>query len=464
MATRDTLDIINGDWVNPGKSGFEAFSEDPLGGVSAPAFTTGTAPYALMYNAREGELGSEQFAELEILTEHNLSLPNAATSLYYDWVYFGACINISPIADANAGYAYFSIAPASYYAAGSPLYYDLSVVPTGGGYESLGYGFLDVEDYFDDGVIPPGTKLRIERVGTTYYGMLYSPKRNIWYLIESGTNSTLSDGYPGVYLAEYDQDIPARIGNFYSGDLVREDTFVFDAAHPTAVNPARSVARDLTRGLAAPAGENGGLRTGGGIPDGGGGGNPDAQSFSFEDPADDSPFMVVSDGGKTITADSATGGFMWGESVASGGVGEIPNTGKHIFEIEVDVVDTWITVGITPVAETRDTGFAGQNNGSSILLWSGNARHYDGPNDNDFTTVTAPTFPSNGDLITVAVDMDAETISYYINGVAFISDAAWVKTSGTYQPFVKAFVANSVYKIPAVITHPVSGFTSVSDA
>ena len=197
----------------------------------------------------------------------------------------------------------------------------------------------------------------------------------------------------------------------------------------------------------------------------GGGGEPEpdpnSQSWSFEDPPDDSPFMVVSDSGKTITADTATGGFMWGESAGE----EIPNTGKHIFEVELDVVDTWVSVGIVPVAGSRSTGFAGQDFGSSVLIWSGNARHYNGPDDDDFTTVSpAPTFPSDGDLLTVAVDMDAETISYYINGVAFIEDESFTKTAGLYQPFVKAFVADSVYKIPDTITHPVTGFTSVSDA
>lgn len=194
----------------------------------------------------------------------------------------------------------------------------------------------------------------------------------------------------------------------------------------------------------------------------GGGADPNAQSWTFEDPADDFPYIVISDSGTTFTAATATGGFMWGESAASGGTaGEIPNTGKHMFEIELDVVDTWVAVGITPLAEGRDTGFAGQNFGAACLLWSGNARFYDGPTDADFTTVSpAPTFPSNGDLLTVAVDMDAETISFYINGVAFVEDGAWVKTTGTYQPYVKAFVADSVYKIPSTITYPVTGYSS----
>jgi hypothetical protein len=188
----------------------------------------------------------------------------------------------------------------------------------------------------------------------------------------------------------------------------------------------------------------------------GGGAASSAQGLLFEDPAEDVTQLTVSGGGAIITSVAASD-WRWGQCA------DTASTGKKIFEIELTTHVTYVAIGCCPTANGRSTGFAGEDNGSAILVYSGAMLHYDGPGAEDYTAIASGfDNPASGDVYTCAIDLDNELVSWLQNGNLVIDEVAYdagAAQGDPYSPFIKTFDTGVVWTIPDEVANGVSGYS-----
>lgn len=140
--------------------------------------------------------------------------------------------------------------------------------------------------------------------------------------------------------------------------------------------------------------------------------------------------------------------------------------GKYIVEITIDSMDggtTYVCLGMMDPAQGTDDAGPSALDGCGCL-WqktSGQDRQYHGPGITDYASSTTGFFPTDGSVITMAVDFDNDKLRYYSDGVAMdeVTLARTTPTSAALRPVFK-FYGVGVITINPVILEPIAGFDS----
>jgi len=177
----------------------------------------------------EGEF-QDQYAEVEIIDPINF----AVYSTYYtDYAAIGVLLNTQLAATGSEQQCRFRLIPNLGYTSYDEVYFDCFVRDVAGVSTFVFGGYHDYTIYFDNPVIPIGTRVRLEKIGDVYTGFLYSPDRGRWFELGSGVNAQLTGGYPGINIYSTDSADDAQVSNFRAGGR-NGDIFLSSASYKEA--------------------------------------------------------------------------------------------------------------------------------------------------------------------------------------------------------------------------------------
>lgn len=163
-----------------------------------------------------------QYAELEILVNYDLE-QDPSVYVYPEAVYY-LTLNCPTIAQAAGDdrRAVMFLESNLYYPSYGEMHVYMYVKDDANNQYATLNQYLQVEDYFGSDRIPPGAKLRMERILNAYHGYIFSPDRNRWYHIgtieDDAIEATNYDGYPGAWLYAPTSEETAKFTNFKAGD------------------------------------------------------------------------------------------------------------------------------------------------------------------------------------------------------------------------------------------------------
>ena len=181
------------------------------------------------------------------------------------------------------------------------------------------------------------------------------------------------------------------------------------------------------------------------------------------------PNITISNGDRTMTQTTPSGSWMWGngpqtdEKLRASG-------GKWMYEVVIDSMpSTSAFVGVgwgNGNKSGLSTVYAGNTNGGAQLIDDENGtlcRMYKGANANTFVTATTSRYPldAGGTIITFGLDLDNDTCSCYMDGLAMIEDQAFALNGledDSVLWYVKSF-QGAVITLPTTITYPIEGYT-----
>ena len=181
------------------------------------------------------------------------------------------------------------------------------------------------------------------------------------------------------------------------------------------------------------------------------------------------PSITISNGDRTMTQTTPAGSWMWGngpqtdEKLRASG-------GKWMYEVVIDSMpSTSAFVGVgwgNGNKSGLSTVYAGNTNGGAQLIDDENGtlcRMYKGAPANSFVTATTSRYPldAGGTIITFGLDLDNDTCSCYMDGLAMIEDQAFALNGSEDDSvlwYVKSF-QGAVITLPTTITYPIEGYT-----
>lgn len=170
---------------------------------------------------------------------------------------------------------------------------------------------------------------------------------------------------------------------------------------------------------------------------------------------------VISNGGRTVDYTENNFGYAYDDTGASDK--DFTAGGKFMVECTVDAVvaATFYGLGIYDPAQTVSTNYVGNNDGAGVLLMTttGLGRVYHGPADSNWDNQSPQLSITNGSVVTMAVNLDDDEITYYVDGVTSgtFTLLRVTPTSNNLRPVLKAYGACTQTLNP-VIQYPVDGF------
>lgn len=167
---------------------------------------------------------------------------------------------------------------------------------------------------------------------------------------------------------------------------------------------------------------------------------------------------VISNGGLTMTGVGAN--FSWAYSTINDR--DFTEGGKYTVEVTLDTTGTYFAMGMYDPAQVVSAAYGGNVDGCGILLaetGSGLDRIYHGPGDNNFTDAVSAIYPSAGTVITLAINLDDDEITYYQDGVTMgvHSISRSTPTSNDLRIVFKNY-GTGVMSINTETLYPVDGF------
>jgi len=229
MAILDKFDRVSlgANWESPA---FPAGVGDFAYVMSAGSDSIEVPPAAISTDYTSGiYIGQEftynkQFAEIELITSHDFSDQAGYLADYAPPV---VILNLSKRATGKRACALFTFYANLYYYYNTtypydqdgPLYFHIAFLsdPTGQNFKL--FRFIQWEGLFNTTVVPAGTRLRLERIGNTFYALLWSPDTESWHCLGSVYDDTLVNDptYPGyrMYTTQTVEDTKST--NFRAG-------------------------------------------------------------------------------------------------------------------------------------------------------------------------------------------------------------------------------------------------------
>lgn len=202
---------------------------------------------------------------------------------------------------------------------------------------------------------------------------------------------------------------------------------------------------------------------------GGGGGGANAQNLTWGRKAGSQ--VTLSNGDLTMEGTGANWWYACGGDVQDSEFAKTrASGGKWMFEVTIDSVPTtgsFCSIGFgQDTTSGFDTALAGNLNGCTVLIddESGTlCRMYYGFSAGTQVTCDNPLFPldGGGSVITMGIDLDAETYSAYMDGVAMHEDKTYALSGGedTEVIFVVKSFSGTIMTLNTEVQYPIDGYT-----
>ena len=201
------IELSSDNWLFPSQGGAypPAIDEDNL--LRANIVGSYNGYYSSITWKRDGEWGTDQWAEVELGATLDLGAANTA---YYDnWGYFGPMTNCAPADAASLKSVIFSTTfdPGT---STTSISFSLNHYSNSGAYQGeVANAVVTLESLFGPAnttKVPAGSRYRLERVGTAVTGKVWSPYYREYATVASGTlgGEPPTGGAPGINIVDYE--------------------------------------------------------------------------------------------------------------------------------------------------------------------------------------------------------------------------------------------------------------------
>ena len=171
---------------------------------------------------------------------------------------------------------------------------------------------------------------------------------------------------------------------------------------------------------------------------------------------------TISNGGQTLNCWNAAT-FQWGTMTTDVYDKDYTAGGKFIIEITVDsyAAGQFICPGLWEPAQNVSSTYGGNKDGFGFLGTNSLTRVYHGPEDSEYDNVTPQTAMATGVVVTMAINLDDDEVTVYIDGTATTTTGIvrTTPTSNYLRPVIKGY-KDCVMTINPTILHPVTGFVA----